>query len=407
MAQIRWTEIADSLRTSIAQGELRPGDRLPSEKVVSAQWGVCRMTAHRALSELEREGLVVRKRRVGTIVREAGAPGVAEEIVIGDEADGSEGAAAAAALPAGAVALLAFHMGDFPQVEYVHGFRAGLPDDHHLLLCDTGNSARGEADYLRRLEEQGAAAVALYPTCAPENTALLAGLIDRGIPVACMDRLPDGLAGKEGGTPPLCDAFVTDNYGATLAALRTLAARGHSRIALLGTYAPEVGVVREREEGWREALREAGVMGDDAEGLIRRFPRGTGYLFDVLVRSVCDALYTMRHERGAAGAPTAVFCQDDFFLSAAMEACDRLGLAVPGDFEIISFSDYPPLAVRLAKGVHRITQPAHEMGRRTAERLRARLAGEAVGPPRLHRLAARLLPAGGGAPVELGRAAKP
>ena len=65
MAQVRWTEIADSLRASITQGDLRPGDRLPSEKVVSAQWGVCRMTAHRALSELEREGLVVQVPGIG------------------------------------------------------------------------------------------------------------------------------------------------------------------------------------------------------------------------------------------------------------------------------------------------------------------------------------------------------
>jgi DNA-binding LacI/PurR family transcriptional regulator len=390
MAQIRWTEIADALRASIAEQSLRPGDRIPSEKVVAAQWGVCRMTAHRALSELEREGLVIRKRRVGTVVR---AQNGAAEL-------DNEPLAPSEPLPAGAVALLAFHMNDFPQVEYVHGFRAGLPGENHLLLCDTGNTAPGEADHLRRLEAQNAGAVALYPTCDPENTALIAGLARRGVPVVCLDRIPDGLAGKDGAAP-LCDAFVTDNYGATLAALRTLTARGHSRIALLGPHTPEVGPVREREDGWREALREAGVDGDDAARLSRRFPRGAGHQFDVLAQAAYDALYTMRHERGAAGAPTAVFCLDDFFLSAALEACDRLGLSVPGEFEIVGFSDFPPLAGRLARGVHRITQRAHDMGRRAAERLRARQSGAETGPAHVVRLPARLLPAGGGVPVEL------
>lgn len=396
MAGVRWTEIAETLRASIAAGELRPGDRLPSEKVVAAQWGVCRMTAHRALSELEREGLVLRKRRVGTVVRaaahEATGPSAAEELLI-------DGGAEERAPSGPAVALLAFHMNDFPQVEYVHGVRAGLDGGRHLLLCDTGNTARGEADWLRRLlaENAPAAGVALYPTCAPENTPLLARLIERGTPVACLDRVPDGLAGKDGGAPPLADGFVTDNYGSTLAALRhSLLARGHRRIALLTTHAPEVASIRERGEAWRDALTEAGI--DDpveADALVRRFPRGIGYSFDLLAQSVHDALFTLRHERGAAKAPTALLCLDDFFLSAALEACDRMGLSVPGDFEILSFSDYPPLAARLSKGVHRIRQRAHELGRRAAERLAARISGEEAGPARIVRASAVLHPASG------------
>lgn len=401
MAGVRWTEIAETLRASIAAGELRPGDRLPSEKIVAAQWGVCRMTAHRALSELEREGLVLRKRRVGTVVRaaaEAVGPSATEDLLIGG---GSE----PLAVTGPALALLAFHMNDFPQVEYVHGVRAGLDSGRHLLLCDTGNTAQGEADWLRRLLAEGspAAGVALYPTCAPENNGLLARLLERGMPVACLDRIPDALAGKEGGAPPLADGFVTDNYGSTLTALRqTLLAGGHRRIALLTPHAPEVAPIRERGEAWRDALAEAGIDDpSEADALVRRFPRGIGYSFDLLSQAVHDAVFTLRHERGAAHAPTAVLCLDDFFLSAAMEACDRMGLSVPGDFEILSFSDYPPLAGRLARGVHRITQPAQAMGRLAAERLAARIAGEEVGPARIVRLPAVLHPAGGAQAIEL------
>jgi DNA-binding LacI/PurR family transcriptional regulator len=407
MAGVRWTEIAETLRASITAGELRPGDRLPSEKVVAAQWGVCRMTAHRALSELEREGLVLRKRRVGTVVRaanEATGPGVAEELLI----DGEELLPSAAGP---ALALLAFHMNDFPQVEYVHGVRAGLASGRHLLLCDTGNTARGEADWLRRLLAEGspAAGVALYPTCAPENNGLIARLIERGTPVACLDRVPDALAGKEGGAPPLVDGFVTDNYGSTLAALRrTLLASGHRRIALLTSHAPEVASIRERNEAWRDALAGVGLDNPaEVDALLRRFPRGIGYNFDLLTQAVHDALFTLRHEHGVANAPTAVLCLDDFFLSAALEACDRMGLSVPGDFEILSFSDYPPLAGRLARNVHRITQRAPELGRLAAERLAERVAikdgADAPPPPaRIVRLPAVLHPAGGGAMIELG-----
>jgi GntR family transcriptional regulator len=44
------------------------GDRLPSERVLSVEWGVARMTLRRVLDELVTEGLVVRQQGRGTFV---------------------------------------------------------------------------------------------------------------------------------------------------------------------------------------------------------------------------------------------------------------------------------------------------------------------------------------------------
>lgn len=378
MSAARWNEITESLRQSIAEGALRPGDRLPSEKVLAAQWGVCRMTAHRALSELERAGLVARKRRVGTVVREQQT-----------EEDASP---RHVPVPKGAgtrhVALVFFHTNDFPQVDYAHGFRAGLPGDHHLLFCDTGNDAAVEAEYLKRLTRE-ADAIALYPTCAPENTPLLREMAER-VPLICLDRVPEGLD---------ADGFVTDNYGSTLAALRTLTARGHRRVAMLTTDRPGVSSVEERQAAYHDALAEAGVA--DFESLTARFPRGLGYDFDIFAQSVHSALESKMRSPEP---PTALFCLDDFFLAAAVEACDRLKLRIPEEMEILSFSDYPPLATRLARGVHRVVQQSREMGRLAAGRLQERLSGQQRdGGSEVVRLPARMHAAGehGVPPVDL------
>ncbi len=61
-------QIADQLRRRILEGDLRPGDRLPSESQICAECGVSRMTARAALSQLANEGLVVRRRGKGTFV---------------------------------------------------------------------------------------------------------------------------------------------------------------------------------------------------------------------------------------------------------------------------------------------------------------------------------------------------
>jgi GntR family histidine utilization transcriptional repressor len=54
------------LKDGLAQGRWRPGALMPSEAELVAQFGVSRMTAGRALRELQAEGLVERVQGVGT-----------------------------------------------------------------------------------------------------------------------------------------------------------------------------------------------------------------------------------------------------------------------------------------------------------------------------------------------------
>jgi DNA-binding FadR family transcriptional regulator len=54
----KYLQIAADLRARIATGALRPGDPVPSEADLAAQWGVARMTARAALLDLERAGLL-------------------------------------------------------------------------------------------------------------------------------------------------------------------------------------------------------------------------------------------------------------------------------------------------------------------------------------------------------------
>lgn len=53
-----YLHIADVLRTRIRAGTYLPGTLLPSEKALSAEFGVVRNTLRRALAELDREHLV-------------------------------------------------------------------------------------------------------------------------------------------------------------------------------------------------------------------------------------------------------------------------------------------------------------------------------------------------------------
>ncbi|MDI3406325.1 TetR/AcrR family transcriptional regulator C-terminal domain-containing protein [Streptomyces cavernicola] len=68
-----YLRIAAEIGRRIADGELAPGDRVPSTRQISAEWGVALATATKVLTTLRLEGLVEARPRVGTVVAGAGA----------------------------------------------------------------------------------------------------------------------------------------------------------------------------------------------------------------------------------------------------------------------------------------------------------------------------------------------
>ncbi|MFI8822600.1 TetR/AcrR family transcriptional regulator C-terminal domain-containing protein [Streptomyces sp. NPDC053431] len=67
-AESRSSRIVAELRRRIETGELAPGDRVPSTREITRQWGVAMATATKVLTELRREGVVRAVPGVGTVV---------------------------------------------------------------------------------------------------------------------------------------------------------------------------------------------------------------------------------------------------------------------------------------------------------------------------------------------------
>ena len=78
MAEIPlYGKVEEVLAAEIAQGELQPGDRLPSEDQLLERFGVSRITVRRAIQNLIQRGLVEIRRGNGTFVL---APKISQEL---------------------------------------------------------------------------------------------------------------------------------------------------------------------------------------------------------------------------------------------------------------------------------------------------------------------------------------
>lgn len=70
MPQPKYRKIATALREQIENGELPPGSTLPHTEALMSRFGVAKSTVRSAVDVLAKEGLVVARRRYGTVVRD-------------------------------------------------------------------------------------------------------------------------------------------------------------------------------------------------------------------------------------------------------------------------------------------------------------------------------------------------
>lgn len=64
-----YVQLADSLRTAIARGDFKVGDKLPSYAELGSKHAVSHMTVKQAIAELKRDGTVTARQGMGVFVR--------------------------------------------------------------------------------------------------------------------------------------------------------------------------------------------------------------------------------------------------------------------------------------------------------------------------------------------------
>ncbi|RYG35044.1 GntR family transcriptional regulator [bacterium] len=333
---LRWEEIHRDLMARIESGELPAGARVPSETDLALTYSVSRMTVHQAMKQLQEGGYVVRRPKIGTVV--AGKAGSRRH----------------------RVALLMSDIHLQPHANYLLGLSEGLGNEAEITLLDPRGDPAQEAHVLRSLDRSHEA-VAIYPTCAPSNTPLLQAVRDRGVPVLCLDRVPEGL---------VSDSVATDNYGSCRQVLDRLTAKGHRRMLMISQGSEAISSVADRRRAFVDSLSAVGVDGRSA---IRSLPNAVHWDFAEYVNAVHDTLFVAGAQ---AEPPTVIFAQQDWTLSAVLHAAERLRWRVPEDLQIVAVNDDPNLPILGLDRTHRIQPASFQLGRRAAEILLRRMRGD-------------------------------
>jgi LacI family transcriptional regulator len=228
---------------------------------------------------------------------------------------------------------------------------------HQMVLVDDHGDDAQALEGARAFLAMRAAGVLLAPV-GRQATELL---VEHGTPVVEVDRR----SGARG-----CDAVTIDSERGAQAAVTHLLELGHRRIGMvLDETVWDTG--RDRLKGYRAAHRAAGV------------PLSRRLVLDLGLRPA-DPGADIAAFLAAEPDITAVFAANNVVAEALWQELQRRGSSVPKDCSVVSFDDLTWMRM-VEPGLTAVRQPVYEMGRRAAELLLARIAGE-QGRPRTHTL---------------------
>ncbi|HYX86669.1 MAG TPA: LacI family DNA-binding transcriptional regulator [Gaiellales bacterium] len=177
------------------------------------------------------------------------------------------------------------------------------------------------------------------------------------------------------------DSVAVDDHAATVLATRHVIDLGHRRIAYLTTPGVERRTARGRADGYRAAMRAAGL---EPRPVVRWDPEhdraGIGR----------GAPGPLAGELVGPAAPTAIVCSNDLGAIAVLEVADRLRISVPGQLSVVGF-DNVHLAGLARISLTTVSQPLDELARVGIETVVARIQGRENGPVRAVTLPAELV----------------
>jgi hypothetical protein len=239
----------------------------------------------------------------------------------------------------------------FPQI--IRGAEtAAREKGYSLIAVNSTDDPDRQQELLSLLRSQRVEGILLIAAAAPTPPNQMSRVIGAGIPVVCLDRIPDGIP---------VDSVSVDDVAAAEMGVGHLVAMGYRSIAIV-TGPLSLRNEQQRVEGYRRSLASAGIAPD--ERLV-----WNGNLRTDDVASLCRDRLTR-----AAHRPQALFCTNGQTALGALLALRELGLKTPEDIGFLTFDELTAHEV-FTPSITTIVQPAYAIGYQASEILLRRISG--------------------------------
>jgi len=330
--------VREQLREIVLR-DFEDGAKFYSEPTLIEKLGISQGTIRRALTDLAREGLLVRKVPSGTFVRKTDTEAPEIRVIM----PGCDSIFLMSVLE-----KILEHCKNRKLPVRIHHTHRGAHVPEALL--QVGGPPTHQRVIL--LGEERKAARALY-----------ASLSKRGFRVVNIDTLAAGCG----------DAYIgVDNDRGIRLGMDHLMQLGHKRILLLVSEPMQAGNTRERVRQFRAIARQNRLK---HAGVLVRDPASW---------QDAEAIETLRELYGTPNAPTAIFAVSDTGAWVALKSLAELGIAVPSQVSVLGFDDDRASAY-MQPALSTLAQPINDIAQRALDLLTQKRApkGMVLLPPKL------------------------
>ena len=223
-----------------------------------------------------------------------------------------------------------------------------------LVTANTDERIEREREVVSALRSRRVDGILLAAAPGGDSGHIRAAM-EAGVSVVCVDRAVKGVD---------TDAVLLDNVIGGKRCVQHLIRSGYRKIAIIAGPL-KVQSARERYQGYRDALQDAGI--EFARQFVQEgdYRKESGY-------KLAKKLASMRDR------PSALFICNGVMTTGVLEAFEELGVQFPQDIAIATFDDLA-LGRLLHPRLTTVVQPGYEIGSRAATVLMDRVEGKLKG----------------------------
>lgn len=308
-----YQKIYDHLLEGIKSGAYGGAKRLPSEKELTVEFNVSRITSKKALEMLAENGLIKRMPGKGSF---AIGPGESSERAEHDKKHNSN-------------TLIGVIVSDFSE-SYGTWLLAGIEESaskngHYIILRRSYGNQNTEEEAIDALLNMGVDGIVIMPVHGEHYNPKILRLVLDGFPIVMIDRQLKGIPAP----------FVgTDNIDAAKKATDYLLDTGHTRISFLSPPVTDTSVLEDRLEGFIKSHAERGVMIDQSIWITDLTSTMPGNRDNNNIKTEIERIRNHIKENPSI---TCLFCVEYNIALMATEALKLSGKDIPNDISILCF----------------------------------------------------------------------
>ena len=306
--ELKYEAVKNAILNQIHNGELKAGDKLPSDEEYMKLFQVSGITIRKALTELANDGYIVRIKRKGTFISESKQSEKQSHLI--------------------AMILSAEDYYDSSYMKIIKGAQKMAAEYNYSLIVEWSNENLAiEQASIQKMLDRNVDGFLIYPFDPIKSIDNFKLIEQRNIPYVLVDRY---------NLDHPCYFAGCNNHDGAMLATRELLRLKHTKIKF-AAYHFFLNSEQERYNGYCSAMHQAGLPVNEDNLLI-------DINYDSLVESIHN------HEI------TALFCSNDKLAVKIMKKLLSRDVRIPQDVSVIGFDDWDnsrdlPIALSTVKQV--------------------------------------------------------